>query len=107
MREQIFSIPNIGKNVKIIEEAEGLMMFYTLPCTESFPLKSFISKKKWYYETSCFIPYDRNMSKRIHYAYNWLKIRTMLSLAEWKHFEITKKVADLKLQKEKFITYVP
>ena len=105
MQKQIFSIPNIDKNVRLQEEESGLRMFYTLPSTESFPYKTFQSKNKWYYRTELFIPYNINMSKRIHFAYMYLKSRSMLVLAEWKQVEINNKVNDLKELTLQFKTY--
>lgn len=106
MKSQIFSVPNLDKNVKIKEVENGLEMLYTLSCTKEFPLKTFFSKNKWYYQTSCFIPYGTNMSKRLNFAYNFLKTRNMLKLAEWKQLEISVKIADLKKKTLKYQKYV-
>jgi hypothetical protein len=81
---KIFLIPNEDKNVKLIEEESGLRMYYVLSCPKDFPNISFISKNKAYYQKHILIPYGNNMSKRINYAYEKLKVNVMCDLAEFK-----------------------
>lgn len=102
---QPFLIPNDNKNVKLIEEEGGLRMYYILSCPSNFPKVSFLSGKKSYYRTTCYIPYDINMSKRINYAYNKLKAYTMLELAEFKQELLTNKIKQLRIAKDKFARY--
>lgn len=84
MRTSIFDIPNYGKNVKVEEMESGLKMHYVLSCPKTFPNITFQSKGKAYYKKTMLIPYGDNMSKRINYAYNKLKISVTLDLARYK-----------------------
>lgn len=101
----LFNITNLDKNVKIKEEIDGLTMYYVLSCPSNFPLVTFKSKNKSYYRTHMFIPYGENMSKRCNYAYNKLKLFTMIRLNDFKIQESQKKSESLKENYNNYLKY--
>lgn len=102
---QPFKVQNLDKNVKLIEEELGIRMYYVLPCPKNFPNITFISKNKGYYQTTMFVQYDQNMSKRFNHAYKKLKAFTMLELNRFKLQEQINKVQQLEIQFELNKTY--
>jgi hypothetical protein len=103
--KQVFSIPNIDKNVNLVEEVAGLRMHYVLPCPKTFPKLTFISKNKTWYKKTMFIPYGEHMSQRIHYAYMKLKLSTMVDLALYHQKLANDKVTLLLLQQQNYLTF--
>lgn len=105
MKQNIFNPTNLNKNVKLTEEINGIRMSYTLSCPKEFPAVTFISRNKAYYTRTLLVPYDLHMSKRLEFAYNYLKTNTMLELALYKQYLYNQKVASLKLDQIKFNKY--
>lgn len=90
-----FFLPNDGKNAKLIEKTNGLLLTYMLACTNDFPMKSFKHKNKWYYSLGITIPYQANMSNAILTAYYKVKTKVMLDLAQHKKAQLTEKINKL------------
>jgi len=98
----LFDVPNEGKNVKLIEKSNGILMIYTLPCPKDFPDLSFISKKGvGYYQLGLRVYYQKNMSQALNEAYWKLKCKMMLDLAYFKKDKLNRKIQNLKYMQSK------
>ena len=90
-----FFVPNIGRNVKISEELNGIKISYTLACDGDFPNKTFINKNKAYIVKEKVVIYQSNMSNAIYHAYLELKNKTMIELNTYKLNKLQEKQLNL------------
>jgi len=97
--DNIFSVPNLDKNVRISEKENGLELSYTLPCGRDFPYTGYRRKNNTHYYTErTFVKYDNNMSQLLTNEYFKLKNSVMLKLNNHKLAKLTSKVHNLRNQ---------
>lgn len=89
-------IPNLGKNVKIIDkEPKGITLQYCLPCESTFDKITFRSKGKCYYAKQFFVEYQHNFEYILLMKYKKCKNEVMMDLAKFKVEKFKNKVESL------------